>query len=682
MNLLLLAVVLAQQGSNIDQKLSLEVPVSRLGAVLDLLSTNTGIRFTADPGLAKNWVTIQVVDCSLKDLMARISETVHADWIPKSNGFNLNRSPDLEKAIRQAIIESRLVEAENAVAYLKSQAASAFDAVKAQALSQRLEQIQNNKDFEQSYVADQALRSELPQYRACSRLAALLPARDLATIPDGGRVVFSTAPTKMQRPLVGDVKGVFVEMLEEQARLDKSIADQGLSIKNPQWAGRLKSGATLPNKVLIIVTRRQEQGLHVVARLANTRGEITTEEAIDIKPEAERNPFLTSEIAGDKSTAMTPHPVLQNLSKVIGANNTDRSFLTSDARDVLLKPDLTEPGEIMLGHMVREHAKGEKLNLVAVISERSCIAGIVMATVAKPSWSRLAMILNLIGDDAKRSKGWLTICPRDPIENERTQIDRRILAEVASIGLSGKQPTLDQRIRFAKSFEGDYYWNLLGIWSLMAGLNGDFEDFDALRFYGSLSPTQLLTLKNEGGFYQYANLSDQQKRQLHYMTFVQRPYISTKREQVESEVPIETMRYGALTNEPTEALPEGIPGNAVFTMVDEMKEAVYGIGKVGAIQKQPITAMDLAWQQYSKSRLDLYPWASDQPTYESFRIGSQQTISMLFQFNTVASATRRIEQIRFSDEGKPLTLAQLGKKFNDDFNRFLKQYKDAEPPPP
>src|SRR5204862_2456516 len=90
--------------------------------------------------------------------------------------------------------------------------------------------------------------------------------------------------------------------------------------------------------------------------------------------------------------------------------------------------------------------------------------------------------------------------------------------------------------------------------------------------------------------------------------------------------------WKTLRTEPTESLRNGIPRDAYLTMSSASRDVIYASSSSQPMMTGEQEISGLAWSMASRERPDLFPWATQQPVWDRFKMGKSQDFKFVLRF--------------------------------------------------
>ena len=208
----------------VPQSVTFNAPASRLEVLLPALGKAMGEEMAANVSVAEEVGYLRVSEVDPADLKKRIAETFHAEWKLEKGVQYLVRTPSQLAKLRadeqKLVVENIQKQQQNYRAELQKPTSAALAEGTLTKISQAIQSDSSPTQSRQRF----ALSQQMPGYRSALAIAAAIPAAELANLPLGEAVVYSTNPTRSERPL-GDVgKQVLRQWAAESAIWKGAVA--------------------------------------------------------------------------------------------------------------------------------------------------------------------------------------------------------------------------------------------------------------------------------------------------------------------------------------------------------------------------------------------------------------------------------------------------------------------------
>ncbi|MCC7230962.1 MAG: hypothetical protein IT203_11265, partial [Fimbriimonadaceae bacterium] len=440
----LFSLAMATQGT--EKVVNAEVRAAPAPAAIAELSRQIGFPLEAMPATQNDFLIIKVKGVTVRALMDKIAETLHAGWEPQDGGFRLIRT-DAMRREEIAAEQAKLAEKIRA-SFEKMRKQNVEDGElsdrNAQLTVDRLYSIQERMQAGSAgsnWQDQQKLNAQAPAYRLIRRICPLLTPELLASIPRARNAVFSTQPNRMQRPMPVNLKPLIQSFLKEQAVWARAIRNardkrtgQQFYLENSADPASRQFG-----KLLLRIYRPNEgRGVAVRIVVADTRGRTmgTGSENIGWENELQGSPWEAAKKAGGdeeeivfSGTSKLLNDTLQDAFTSARSNGGQPNLVVDPAlMSILLNPEKNELLSFTATDAVFETVRIKKLNVVACPTDMMFLGlGPVAQVGSKPS-SFLA-ILPSYDMESVTKDGWLTIQPIDGSVTRKERTNRLVLGQ-------------------------------------------------------------------------------------------------------------------------------------------------------------------------------------------------------------------------------------------------------------
>lgn len=297
-NMGLTTLALAASLANV-QGVTLEAPAQSLAQLMPKLSQATGRSLVAGPLMSSDVVMVSLKDATVDDVLTKLAKTVGGVWTKSGDTLRLDRDMQLEaKEIQSATAErAEYLKGEIAKLVESMNKQPVFDPAKlradAEALTGQFRQAEQAVQTGQAQpTAPQIARgvqgamnmqASMPGGRAIIQTLAGMRVEDLAKIGVGQRVVFTSLPTPMQKPLPSSAVTIMRTFIADQQKLGAMMGQgrnrqqgrqQGTAGQNASAPQAQQAPAPVPSKSFLIVTRNGfSSGLNLNYVVADANGQ-------------------------------------------------------------------------------------------------------------------------------------------------------------------------------------------------------------------------------------------------------------------------------------------------------------------------------------------------------------------------------------------------------------------------
>jgi hypothetical protein len=508
---------------------------------------------------------------------------------------------------------------------------------------------------------------------------------ELAAMSSPSRTVWSTRPTRTQRPFPPKIAGLVEQYLQNQAGWIRAVDSHALTapeIKdNPRWTQQL--GDLLG---------------HHSQRISTVLLTAEYVDAIDFDLTAYDDGGNQIAHASDslEGSYPTDSEVLQALfpnsgEKPISLEGDDRLFFdyvhkaTVDKRGPpppellakLLDPDHFDPLRLSVSPVLVQVAKVRGVNMIARLPDTAFRVGNLFQG-GKSDGARVFKNLRFGGCRLEFNRGWITIKPDRPATSQVSQADRISLAKFMQRSNSDKPLTIDEQSQFRAPLPEHQANNLP--WSIAVFLDRQetrFLDTPILRFYGEATTQQKERMLADG--MPFSSLTTREHEILDRQVYGPRGFQLIFRPIAgnDGSPPVDTELYSSgILSEPTEALPNGLPADGIVMMHVENASCVFLESSASNVRGgTEIVINRLVMLKYAQNHPEEYGQGSPMMSMDlnHFIVGKQTQITFTFQFTPTLSMTGTLLDGNVTDL-KPATFDELPKDFKAEFDESYKSW--------
>jgi hypothetical protein len=614
--------------------------------VLAEISKVSGVRLETGGKLANDILIVSVKDVSLSELMKKIAGVIDAEWETTKSGFRLVRTDGLEAKLRAGVRELR---AKDFDANIKqrmtgAQAQPPFVKDRARALASQLEEaLKGSKP--NAFTVDLLnaigrLTPKLPTGRGIDRMIAALGGKELATLPEGRRVVYGLPATRMQRTLppaaIREVDAIVRESEIWSEALRASAIDQEfLSTSLPMLHATLTAR---PAKLNLIVTRNATT-VQAQLKLYNDAG-VNTHQAFTYLAASSRPRASIEPKSGEPEIAYSDaSKQIVELASQVFSRTEPAPLPDSGLRRALLDPESIDPLSFVISEALFQTAHDREANLVATVSD-AMFAG--PYNVLPKTSSVLVSGLNDMGLTVAESDGWLTVKPRDPFRMWEARTNRNALGELMRSAARDSRVSLDALLRFAPTCRSAE-WPALpaACATLMIGSPIFLRDLQMTKVVGLMSPSQ----RKQAEIGVEVRRLDPVARgivvELVYGTD-QGVGVDTLERPTVAEQRIATLFANGIFREPTESMPDGLPTDAMLRIADSTRHVVYEVGK--RVYERPMSLDEVGMNMYFLERPEEYPNTPPR-NFDRLNLGQRREMSAEIRLTSQLWLSRRLEDL-------------------------------------
>lgn len=635
-------------------KVTLNQPVTKASAVLQEIAKQTGVFLASDPIVGNIPVMVSVTDAPLDQLLARIAQATGGELKAENGGFRLVNNDKLRR--EQAAKETTwTIEAfDRAKKRLSGQNTTpgrwddktvndlvAKAEERQRALQERMAQIPNQAGSRIQMFDSQAV-SATPASSSARRILDLIPSSILASVGPGDRIVYAMTPTRMQRRMPINIQPVVNDFVYNHNLLAQR-APQLRPDPRVTMIGALTSGEPIQGvaETHVVLSRGyRSTNVQVEVKFVDRNGIIVGQGSTGIVPDfgagaptanSEGKAIELSELSRQMAVLLaqeTASPTSdRNVYRVATANGSNASFVAvvggegslpkqvpDELMNVLVNPDKYDPASLYVSETYSQTAKAEGKNLVATFPDR-IVRDLARALVAGNVTTKGVLANSgAYGLTLEDKDGWILATPTWADNTRKTNFNREKAAGLFRSVNGRGFATLDEL--------GDYsFWLTLGLpdrpldmayLSLISKDTADtFNEYvsmnlDMLRVYASI-PDNVKRSSGESMNVPFRSLVGQAKTSAEHAYYAQPSGMGMFPGAGQVSAMIMTMEIenngqpsgpppNSIMNEPTEALPNGIPGEAVLNVMRSLQEGVFASIK-GVRGGQLLTAEELGMRR-------------------------------------------------------------------------------------
>ena len=681
-------------------KVSLTVRASRTPVVLDELSKVSHVKLEATPLTQNEVLVVSVHDVPLADVMKRIAIVTAGEWKPIDGGFRL--VADVTERARQARAEEKArIDRLNASIKKRTDAlAKQSNAAAAKPGSQAVTKSDANVAVDMSMMFGGSNPAILKLILGLNRSL-------LAAVGKGDRVVFSTNPTAMQRPLASNAIEIINEFVAEHNKtVSKTKQGIGNELNDPtlamlpeafrKMAERGTKRIENASKALLIVSKQSFFGmLSCELRIYDANGKVVGSESTSIDEGDFSGLMEIANAARDAAAATQPQEKPGDPTPIVYSEDSKAfDILSSGARTGMIKvspttlakiytPKSFDPLSFAATDEMLALANASHLPLVANLPDsqmsiangftksESRTAGTVMESLKK-------------GKEIKRveDQGWLTVAPAEPQYARDYRLDRTALETLMQATKAKGVASLDDVAAYALKAEnpmeggiGQVYLMEFIPGAMQQGMDG-MTNWDMVRFYGLLSPEARSTLAR-GGRIPISGLGGQQSSVLARMVYGAGGHIEVSRpgDKPESNDPFMRMimQFSGGTgggtdyqDEPTESLATGLPGSGFVEMSGTVEPTANPIPTDGSIMvasAATLGADELAIIKMITEDKNMSAAAEFMPKFDKVKIGERTKMHFTFRFTPSISLSESLMDHRLASDAATATMNALPSNF-------------------
>jgi hypothetical protein len=699
------------QAPDLSAKVAYETVAAPAARVVKELSEKTGIRLEVSASAGNPVLVLRLSEVPLKEAMDRIATVCSAQWQFDNGTHRLvaNSAVHTREAIEER--QARIAAARIAMKKVIDSTLHPPAPTKPPAKSGQAAQTEQPPPEEVAMIPGAFGFGGGAAERAIAKLLIQIGPDAFATLADDDRIVFSTAPTRMQRGFPGNVAPIFEELITEHNKQTANRpertepkTDEEQELENWMKAifGRSLEENPInerPAKALLVAGSGMFGfGTTLELRLYGSNGKVLLRGQQMIA--LEDNPFAamavnaqnpkpqTPAISGD--TAIELSNTTEELSRIFGGlMQGSTESLSKDLEERLTRPDLYDPLSFVPSESLIFSAKHKNLNLVADLPDGMVsFFGMMVGNQKKTVETFLTELRNNRDVKVEMTDGWLSVRPSKPEEARNKRADRLALAKLIAAARSKGSASLDDIAAYAQTSDPPMeatvsmpYLILFAANTVSNGMSG-MVDWNMLRLYGSLSQGQRDSLLNGAGI-PFGNLSPNQQAIVRKMGFGPNARLAVQ----DADKPEEPGGFLGMIKrfmpgmgldwreEPTEIMPNGLPPNGTLSLKasDMIVGAPSGAGAITRMMGV-LGADELAMLRYFTEDPKMAQMGGGMmPRIDGLKLGQRRSMKFIFTVAPKVTFDQTLNDDRI-DKNAPVTpmdrlpadfLAQIEKKLNE-----------------
>lgn len=619
----------------VEPLVSFQADAVRTADLVETLAAQSARKLTCSPAVAQEPVVVDFTKVPLSEVLSRLALVVGAEWVEENGELRLTRTSDLiakqQRQERERILaawKDMLEAGEKEVSELP-----VFDENEAKRFAELLKQLEEDD----SIISK--IQLENPTNRAAVLLLARIGAQAISSLAIGERVVYSDHPTPMQRAFPPGSSAI----LNDLARSSKRLKEAGVT--RPTYSGLIRLGVgnfSQYGKTVFAITRtgplRLSYSILVVDQEGNgiAYGSGSAPEFLRTlyAPRSERGPrldlttetLLLAKIACEAGVASASGTRTQLPNgREVGVS----SWMTHSERDgvpldrgmgrILSDPVTYDPIGLYFGKLLRQIAKHEKLWVLGTVGDDILFRlaqGLTFFGIATHGDFLEHLDQNHVPKAARvpyaeisRETGWLIVQPYLPVNARANRFNRFAARELIQAIQSKQYAAADDGIRYvSKSAHTISFGSIDKILISHATPSVDQTSIDKIlitpaEFFAAAGPQTWRTFLNRS--IPYSHLPPNLRKIVHQWVYW------SSRMGRDVSLNFHYPRESPLAKEPTELLPNGIPGDTIVEI--EVIELPAVIAKSTTAHYFNMSVYSLAYES------SFYSLTQTTRTYEAFR---------------------------------------------------------------
>jgi len=622
----------------------------------------------AAPQTRDEIVIVSVKDVSVDAFRSHLAQAIGAVWKQEGGTWRLGRPLTIEKAQVAEERSRRLVDAKAGVEKLKKQVADqpAFDAQAAQRLATKVSNLYTKY---KGHLSDAggltesiALEPLSPAGRLSIAAVGMLSAAQIADVDQGERIVYSSNPTKAQRPLPGDLSKVIQRYVVEQNLYSKALRTVASSSawQNSMSPLLARAAPKMPSGLLLCTAHSPyNPNLTVEVMLLDSTGKFLTQVRTLLDLDAP-NPTLPPIKEGKVSLspyAQRFYYAMQQLTK--GKTFIDDPVLMGQME----YPEKNDPLSFIAADGLLGVSEGK--NLIACIPDDGLSEP--MFTSMEPDGKlNLAKFSGWLNGECvvKQEADWLVATPTFPVQNRELRVDRSTIGPFFRQARKNNGASLDGILDLLPKVPARYTETLIPYvaFFLLPDLNSAIDDgnIELLRVLGRLGPQQRQGVL-AGNPIRVSQMNLASHVDLNHLIYRADSPISISSSSPSGEDGFEE----SLATEVTSALPNGVPESAQFTVQVVSSDVVIADGGDSpASGYHPLSAWSLGSMLARAEHADPTD-KREQVTIEKYRFGHSRRYDLKLEVSENISLEGQLNENNIPRDKPSVVFDQLPQAFRD-----------------
>jgi hypothetical protein len=684
--------------------LTYQTGAKRADLVVQEIAAQAGLTLNTTDDARKHYLVVSVTDVDVEQLLDRIAKATSSKWAEQNGSRALVPDEGLRKAQQDEKTAKRIAEFKEAQAKFK----------------ERLEQKPMvDEETGETYT----IEFESPGEKALMQLAQLINPNEIARLGDDGRLVFSTNPNRMQRPMPNRqalqiLNGLVADHNKWAAEQIKMQEEQGQEmVGDADWAAYMalfggddkpKMFEGAPAKALLVVEMEgtffgfPSGAPSVELKVYDQKGVAVIHSELQMgggwMEEAESVEYdENGEVMGDGKEVITEEQqqkILPEDRVIVKFSEKSKQLMALESMDeaslefppglltLLRDPEANDPLGFHHTDTLLSIAEAKKLDVVANLADTDMFESFSMG--ASESGMSVGQAYEALQADSvvENKDGWLLVSPTDPIKARDLRQDRTALKRfVSSVEREG-EASLDNVAEFALASPSPMQNGTSMVYLLafapqtFQGIFGETMDWPMLRFYGSLG-AQHRTALRQGGRVQFSSLTTQARTILTNMAFSSSAKIkSAAKMKEQSQLPGFMQMFGGFmggmmggardyTEEPTEVMPGGLPGAGAIemTLASEPIARPEGSKTMFFLAFGALGADELAMFELMRESPEAEEAAQFFPAPGKVRLGVRDRMGFTFWLSPEAGLTKTLLDDRVPKDAQVVEFTNLPADF-------------------
>lgn len=465
----------------LDRPIDFESLGGSVPEVARQLSNASELKIKAGPSVKAETLIVNVHDMPIRKLLDHVSSALLASWKQEAGEVVIYRTDKQEReqaaAERKAILHALKK-------WQDTPLPAPFTDENARSIVERVETATRRFDPRSGLTAQfnvemNALAKEAPGYRGSIYLRKIFDLNMLADVKKGRRIVFSSRPGRLQKPLKNG-EAVLDRFAQEMAVMQPFAAasvsrvpetDYAMDVR--RWPAGLKGR---PDRVLAAAYRIQGIPMLGVRTYFVSGNQIVGWVSDTINPDPSEPKLLPPAkfSIDDALVKLTQNPANGRMA----------------ATGLALVKSKTEPAGWIVGPLLDSYAKARKLDLVASVADGAINMSMNMYLDGKNDMPGLNVLTRRFFDWTEKD-GVLVISPKTPVQSRAETFDRARFWDLSAMFLGDGRPRLETVADYlAQESVEPVHDNLLSrmaLWTTGVQWNfGFWGTSPILRFWGRM----------------------------------------------------------------------------------------------------------------------------------------------------------------------------------------------------
>lgn len=663
-----------------NQQIEFKPIVGTAPTIVTQLAEASGMKLTTNKNVANDVIAVSAPKATPREIMDQIAYTLQAEWKEVGGEWTLARS---EQQIKDQAAEHRKVNIDlvrKALAKMPKFEPWKDEAA-ARTLALQIETFERQSGNDFAHTNYTAVREKMPEARLINQILTAIPAEALADVPFNGRVIYSSHPNRLQKPLPIAVKGPIDQFIRENQMLIDAY--EGTStFENARYFGRPQPVKSV-SKVILTGKRESLGGLEFHLLMLDEEGSevgmANKNIEMDLNSDFMKPPGRLSN--DDVVVELKPlsKELLDGARTMMEGRNMEMSrsvieFLRMPKKNELLSMINIEAVEAM--------AKAEGKPVAIALPELQLFVIMALAADGKVSLKRYQDSLLSSGVVRSEKDGWICFREVDPHLGRIRRVDRTTYQDFCQRIVREQRNSLDAFAEFVYKHPTRAENTLLPIVMMISGTypsNFQYQDdLNMVRLYATLNEAQKRSLAT-GNPHKIGDFTTAQQKIISEMMYGQR----LRNYSYSSSIPMEAGAHVVRkTTESTEVYPNGLQEPFQITAKVTDNPSWFVLQTYG--EARPTDPRSIAWESYTRERPDLFPYVT-QFGNEQGSYAEGQARSWMFTLRIAKDVTSDVELVDHALPGKDkfVKMDKLPGTLKTEVDKMIKefreQYKNTKP---